>query len=77
MIFENHITKTKAFIKKFGTLFSQTEKMNPRQKWLDKFAFVEIGTLLDDSPKTILIKFKLIVLSMRVGISLLHLSKMQ
>ena len=55
-IFENHIISQKGLKKIFKDLLSQKQQMAPDRKWLDKFAFYKIGTLLNSSPKTIPIK---------------------
>jgi len=47
---------SKSFGKKFQTILTQSERRAPKKKWLDEFAFLEIGTLLNSSPKTDLIK---------------------
>lgn len=55
--FEDHIIdlNDRNALKNFQTVFS-TKQKQAHGKWLDKFVFTEIGTLLNNSPKTIPIK---------------------
>lgn len=43
-------------MKKSKGLLTPKEKTTLNKLWLDEFAFIEIGTLLNSSPKTNLIK---------------------
>ncbi len=56
-IFNNHFINLKenTFPKKLEAYFT-SKQLKAHDKWLDKFTFLEIGTLLNDSPKMIPIK---------------------
>ena len=51
-IFDGHVIDQRSLLKTSKVILSPNEKRAQLKLWLDKFAFIEIGTLLNSSPIT-------------------------